>query len=120
MLAFLLNKVSFQSKQHGAKAPLLRMNKMRKIEKQMMKAVFDRKSFDSSNTSVVYLPEDDRSQVFLHNHHIADFLHGERKVEVNVNTLRKWSTATTKSRLRAMCVNVYTKNYVTYLDDVAI
>jgi len=28
MLAFLLNKVSFQSKQHGAKAPLLRMNKM--------------------------------------------------------------------------------------------
>jgi len=56
----------------------------------------------------------------LHKHHIADFLHDDRKVQVNVKTLARWSTVTTKSRLRAMCVNVYTKNYVTYLDDVAI
>ena len=93
---------------------------MRKIEKQMMKAVFDRKTVNLGNTSVVYVPENDRSEIFLHKHHIADFLHVERKVKVNVNTLTRWQTNTTKSRLRAMCVNVYTKNYVTYLDGVAI
>lgn len=93
---------------------------MRKIEKQMMKAVFDRKTVNLGNTSVVYVPESNRSEIFLHNHHIADFLHDDRKVQVNVKTLARWSTVTTKSRLRAMCVNVYTKNYVTYLDDVAI
>jgi len=93
---------------------------MRKIEKQMMKAVFDCKTVDLGNTSVVYVPESNRSEIFLHKHHIADFLHDDRKVEVNVKTLARWSTVTTKSRLRAMCVNVYTKNYVTYLDGVAV
>jgi len=92
---------------------------MRVIEKQMLNAINNRKTWASGNTSV--RPIDDvNSAIFLHGHHIADVNSRTGFVMVNVATLRNWSTATTKSRLRALGAKVSTKNFVTYLDGVAI
>ena len=86
---------------------------MRKIEEQMVRAVRTMRNWRSGNTEVkiqygfVY--------VYLHGHHIATIdQHGG--VEVNKPTLRSFPTNTTKSRLRALGVDVYTKNHVTYLN----
>jgi len=100
---------------------------MRKIEQQMMNAVYNRQSWQSGNTSV--RPRFDGSlSVYLHGNHIANVINSNmvddvitsRMVEVNTNTLRRWATPTTKSRLRALGANVTTRKGVTYLDNVAI
>lgn len=39
---------------------------------------------------------------------------------VNKSTLEQWPSNTTKSRLRALGCNVYTKKGVTYLNDESI
>jgi len=100
---------------------------MRKIEQQMLSAINERKSWQSGNTSV--RPRFDGSlSVYLHGNHIANVINSNmvddvitsRMVEVNTNTLRRWSTPTTKSRLRALGAHVTTRKGVTYLDNVAI
>lgn len=104
---------------------------MRKIEQKMVEAAFGKKSVNLGNTSVVYEPEIDTplhsrmetSRVFLHGNHIATIIHDPKyagRVVVNKETLRNWPSVTTKSRLRAMGVDVTTKKGVTYLDGVAI
>lgn len=90
---------------------------MRKIEKQMVDAAFNGRNWRSANTEVVVMGNG-IAQVFLHGHHIANVYAGE--VEVNTRTLANWPTVTTKSRLRALGADVYTKNFVTYVDGVAI
>ena len=84
---------------------------MRKIEKEMLQAINWGNNWAKDNTQVVHI--NGIAQVYLHGHHIAS-VYGD--VEVNKDTLRKWPTVTTKSRLRALGVNVTTKNWVTYLD----
>lgn len=94
---------------------------MRKIERQMNAAIINRKSWAGGNTTVRIV--DGLSwdcEVFLHGHHIADVNSSTKELTVNKDTLRRWPTVTTKSRLRALGANVYTKNRVTYLDGVAI
>ena len=96
---------------------------MRKIEQQMNQAVNNiqhnqgAKGWSNSNTIVVNAG--DRAKVFLHGNHIADVFNTGLLV-VNIETLARWSTPTTKSRLRALGVNVCTRKGVTYLNDVAI
>ena len=100
---------------------------MRKIEQQMLNALQARKDFVLSNTAVFFIgaqesgnPHGARSEVFLHGNHIADYWHESGELEVDTRTLARWSTVTTKSRLRALGANVTTKKGVTYLDGVAV
>lgn len=90
---------------------------MRKIEQQMLNAIENRKAWQSGNTTVT--PRFDGSlSVYLHGNHIADVVNS--RINVNVYTLRQWSTPTTKSRLRALGASVSTRKGITYLNNVAI
>jgi len=91
---------------------------MRKIEQQMISAIHSRKSWQSGNTAVT-IRNDASMSVFLHGNHIAD-VWALGFISVNQDTLRRWSTPTTKSRLRALGANVSTRKGVTYLNNVAI
>ena len=91
---------------------------MRKIEQQMMTAIMNRKSWHGGNTTVS-IRDDNSVSVFLHGNHIAD-VWALGFISVNQETLRQWSTPTTKSRLRALGANVTTRKGVTYLNNVAI
>jgi hypothetical protein len=85
---------------------------MRKIEKQMIAALENNSVWKSGNTSVC------GNAVSLHGNHIATMRNG--RCEVNRETLARWPSNTTKSRLRALGANVTTKAHVTYLDGVAV
>jgi hypothetical protein len=91
---------------------------MRKIEQQMIQAIDNRKAWQSGNTTVAIRNESSMS-VFLHGNHIAD-VWSLGFLSVNEETLKQWSTPTTKSRLRALGASVSTRKGVTYLNDVAI
>lgn len=91
---------------------------MRVIEKKMLEAIINLKYFSNSNTMVKTY--NGYSDIYLHGHHIAEYDNSTNKVKVNINTLRNWPTNTTKSRLRALGVNVTTKKGVTYLDNQPI
>lgn len=97
---------------------------MRVIEAKMLQAIKDKRFFSLDNTMIHYseatntLPE--KSEVYLHGNHIATYYHGQGVTVVNKYTLKKWSTPTTKSRLRALGVNITTRRRVTYLDNEAI
>lgn len=104
---------------------------MRKIEQKMVAAAFGKESIKLGNTTVEYRPEIstpvhsrmETSRIFLHGNHIATVIHDPKhqgRVVVNEETLQKWSTDVTKSRLRALGVNVYTKKGVTYLNDLPV
>lgn len=101
---------------------------MRKIEKQMLQAVYSKADkWINSNTSVFYIsasesgnPFGARSEIYLHGNHIADYWHESGQLEVNTRTLAHYPTVTTKSRLRALGANVTTKQYRTYLDNQLI
>ena len=89
---------------------------MRKIEQQMVNAIQQGKNFTLDNTHVKI--DANTAHVFLHGNHIASVVNGEPIV--NIETLRTYPTNTTKSRLRALGVNVYTKNFITYINEEAI
>ena len=95
---------------------------MRMIEKEMVRAINERKPWHKDNTQVrpIVLDGNAISQVFLHGHHIADFVHGAQWgigwIETNTDTLKEWPTRTTMSRLRALGVDVCTRKGVVHLD----
>ena len=100
---------------------------MRKIEKQMIAAVQNKQDFRLDNTTVFFIsasesgnPFGSRSEIYLHGNLIAEYWHHANKLEVDTQTLARWSTPTTKSRLRALGANVTTRKGVTYLDNVAV
>lgn len=93
---------------------------MRKVEKQMLAAIKARKPMFGRNTMVTVTGDGERAQVYLHGNHIADYFYRSGITEANTYTLARWPSVTTKSRLRALGVNVYTKNRTTFLDGVAV
>jgi hypothetical protein len=102
---------------------------MRKIEQQMLHAVHAKiDKWMNDNTAVFYIsanesgnPFGSRSEIYLHGNLIAEYWHdASTPLEVDTKTLARWSTNTTKSRLRALGANVATRNGVTYLNNVAI
>ena len=101
---------------------------MRKIESQMLAAIKARKSVSLGNTTVQYLEALDTptqarieyAKIFLHGNHIASYTYSHDKFDYNPMTLAKWPTPTTKSRLRAMGIGVYTKKGKTYVKDTLI
>lgn len=102
---------------------------MRKIEQQMLNAIHNRlDKWMNNNTAVFYIsasesgnPNGARSEIYLHGNLIAEYWHDlPTPLEVDVETLARWSTPTTKSRLRALGAHVTTRKGVTYLDNVAV
>ena len=90
---------------------------MRKIECEMNASIMLKRNWKKGNTSVLYQSNLNKTGVFLHGNHIADYYHAECKLVVNRYTLRMWPTSTAKSRLKALGANVYTHNHITYLND---
>ena len=91
---------------------------MRLIEKQMWTAIeCQDRVWSKDNTGVEYRANYDESLIYLHGHHIATYDHETEHARANVTTLRKWPTRTTMSRLRALRINVYTRNGAVYLND---
>ena len=102
---------------------------MRKIESQMLNAVHNKlEKWTNNNTAVFYIsasesgnPFGSRSEIYMHGNLIAEYWHDEKApLAVNRNTLARWQTPTTKSRLRALGANVSTRKGITYLNNVAI
>lgn len=97
---------------------------MRKIEQEMLQAIRDRRSWQSGNTAV--FTAGGIISVYLHGHRIATSAgtgtgyYGELILNADRDTLRQWPTATTKSRLRALGIDVQTKKGVTYLDGESV
>lgn len=91
---------------------------MRKIEQAMNGAIALGINWASGNTTVTTDTWGD-SDVYLHGNHIA-VVRADGTVDVNKETLARWSTVTTKSRLRALGADVTTRKGVTYLDGVAV
>lgn len=86
---------------------------MKVIEKEMLQAIESGDHWGKDNTSIRHF--NGVAQVFLFGNHIAD-VHADGGVVVNRGTLLEYPTVTTKSRLRALGVNVVTKKGVTYLN----
>lgn len=97
---------------------------MRKIEQEMMAALKQRKPFNKDNTFIVGDDSSgcpfDYSWVFLHGNNLGYWRHSDGQFEVNRDTLKQWPTVTTKSRLRALGVNLTQKKGKIYIDDVFI
>jgi len=89
---------------------------MRKIEKDMLNAILLGVHWKVGNTEVV--SAGGVSEVFLHGNHLGTWV--SDKFSVNKDTIRKYPSVTTKSRLRALGVDVYTRKGVTYLGSEAI
>ena len=87
---------------------------MRKIEQQMNAAIANRRSATIGNTSVNV--GTNNAAVLLHGNLIAIVNLDTREATVEISTLCRWDTPTTKSRLRALGVNVYTRKGQTYVN----
>ena len=86
---------------------------MRVIEKKMVVAIKQGRNFTSGNTHVKI--DFNTAHVFLHGNHIATVINEGTPI-VNLDTLRAYPTPTTKSRLRALGVEVYTKQGITFVN----
>jgi hypothetical protein len=85
----------------------------RSVEKKMVEAVNLGIPFHGSNTMVTI--DFSTAHVYLFGKHIASVVNGGTPI-VNLDTLRRHPTPTTKSRLRALGVDVYTKNGITFVN----
>jgi len=86
---------------------------MRQIEERMVEAVNFGIPFQENNTTVTI--DFNTAHVFLFGNHIASVVNGGTPI-VNLDTLREYPTSTTKSRLRALGVDVYTKKGITFVN----
>ena len=97
---------------------------MRKIEEEMLQAIKERRTWAKDNTRVEFARGENGAtwwcDVYLHGNHIAKFDEMTWRPTVNVNTLARWPTVTTKSRLRALGANIVTKRGTVYLNGEAI
>ena len=91
---------------------------MRKIERQMNTAIWSKKNWAGSNTTVI--TEDDISTVMLHGNHIATYYHDTKELALFDGG---WQSNTTKSRLNALCnefatgFGVFQKNWNWFVSD---
>lgn len=94
---------------------------MRQIEKQMIEAIVNKKSWKTGNTEVVYQPAlgtslrscIEHARVYLHGNHIGTYVYSQKDNQgnniggfvVNKETFYRWPTRTTKSRLKALGID---------------
>ena len=93
---------------------------MRLIEKQMLNAIHTGNDWSKDNTDVVHLDVSNSVIIYLHGYHIATYKPLTNTIRANLYTLKRWPTVTTKSRLRALGVNVYTRKGITYVNDIEV
>jgi hypothetical protein len=81
---------------------------MRKIEQAMCLAVGQKRTWKDGNTQVIFNEDvfGEYADVFLHKNHIGTYNYMHVTFYVNHDTLAKWPTRTTKSRLRALGVRL--------------
>tara|TARA_Y100001938_G_scaffold4383_2_gene5496 strand:+ start:928 stop:1317 length:390 start_codon:yes stop_codon:yes gene_type:complete len=95
---------------------------MRKIEREMVQAIKDRRNWKSSNTEVLMDVDNSFASVYLHGNHIAEYQYNTEELVI---TNAGWRTVTTKSRLNALINEfldgtkngVYQKNHRWYVID---
>ena len=80
---------------------------MRQIEKEMRYALRNRENFHSSNTTVSH--DNGNSYVYLFGNLIYKVVKGKAYF-----SLAGWNRSTTRSRLNALGVNVYQRNWTPY------
>ena len=91
---------------------------MRQIEKNMNSAIWSKKNWAGSNTTVI--TEDNISTVMLHGNHIATYYHDTKELTLFDGG---WQSNTTKSRLNALCAEfatgfgVFQKNWEWFISD---
>ena len=91
---------------------------MRQIEKNMNSAIWSKKNWAGSNTTVI--TEDNISTVMLHGNHIATYYHDTKELALFDGG---WQSNTTKSRLNALCTEfamgfgVFQKNWNWFVSD---
>lgn len=86
---------------------------MRKIEQEMINAAKTGRNWENGNTKVVAFA-DGSANVYLFGNHIGSYYNG--RFHPNENTLRRWPTVTTRSRLRAFGVDVWQNKNTVYLN----
>ena len=72
---------------------------MRKIEREMIQAIIDRKDFKKANTEVLMDVDNSFASVYLHGNHIAEYDCSDSSLVINHCG---WKTVTTKSRLNSL------------------
>ena len=98
---------------------------MRKIEQKMLEAIRERKiHWQNGNTWVGFYetPNSEQivSEIFLHNNNIATYDHKTDALRVNLYTLRRWPSMTTRSRLRALGADLASIKGVLHLNGKSI
>lgn len=90
---------------------------MRIIEKEMLAAIANKEDWKKDNTEVCFNVSGSYSSscIFLHNNLIAVFNHASRVVDVEEETLARFPSNTTMSRLRALGVDVKRKGGKVFL-----
>ena len=94
---------------------------MRKLEKQMNRALSNKTNWAGSNTTVRYSNETNCSHVYLHGHNIATYNHNNRGLRLSSCG---YETVTTKSRLNAILFElktgckVFQKNWNWFISNV--
>ena len=91
---------------------------MRKIEKEMRAAIATARNWSKDNTLVSN--DGMNTNVFLHGNHIASVRKADGVLVVNIDTLRRWPTMTTRSRLRALGAHLVSSKGKLYLDNVEV
>lgn len=89
---------------------------MRVIEQEMMRAIETVKEWSKDNTRVNASRHANGMNVYLYGNFLGRWDYDLGYFVVDVDTLRKHPTNTTKSRLRALDVDVCTRKGVTYLN----
>lgn len=92
---------------------------MRKIEQEMTQAIQNRKDWIKDNTAVIFSDHNGNpyldATVYLHNNEIAYVL-PDGTVQAIPETFKKYPTATTRSRLRALGIDASIKNFKACID----
>lgn len=94
--------------------------KMRSIEKEMIAAIQSKQNWIKSNTYITYNDKTDMTSVYLFSNHIGDYSHNQEKFITDLHTLENWPTPTTKSRLRALGVNLTQNKGKVYIDNIFV
>lgn len=91
---------------------------MRKVEQDMLNAIAKGRSFSRGNTSVLVIGP--FIEVYLHGNLIARQDKADAQNPNMQFTLAGWNTPTTRSRLNALGVRVYTKKGQAYANGFAV
>ena len=90
---------------------------MRIIEKEMLEAIANKEDWKKDNTAAYFTDSGvgGYSSILLHNNLIAVFNHASHVVDVEEETLKRFPSNTTMSRLRALGVDVKRKGGKVFL-----